>query len=49
VAADVPGIRTFQMVADPRLRPLAPCAPDRHTRIDDWAAMKTAIEEAIRA
>ena len=49
VAAEVPGVRTFQMVADQRLRPLAPCAPERHPRIDDWAELHAAIEEAIRA
>jgi hypothetical protein len=49
VAQDVPGVRTFQMVADERLRPLAPCSPERHPRFDDWADLKTAIWEAIRA
>ena len=49
VAADTPHARTFQMVADKRLRPLAPCSPDRHRRIDDWADLGPAIEAAIRS
>ena len=36
VAAEAPQVLRFQMVADPVLRPMAPAAPDRHTRIDDW-------------
>ena len=37
----------LQMVADRRLQPLAPSAPDRHTRIDDWDELRAAIEAAI--
>ena len=37
----------FQMVADARLRPLAPSAPERHTRIDHWPDLKAAIDEAL--
>ncbi len=48
VAADAPSVTRFQMVADERLRPLAPCAPDRHPRHDDWRDLKAAIEAAIR-
>ncbi|KRA57771.1 hypothetical protein ASD79_15765 [Caulobacter sp. Root655] len=44
VAQTAPGVSRFQMVADARLRPLAPCAPERHTRIDLWPDLKTAIE-----
>ncbi|MBV9996597.1 MAG: hypothetical protein JO127_15435 [Caulobacteraceae bacterium] len=43
-----PATARFQMVADERLRPLAPCAPDRHARIDDWEALARAIAAAIR-
>lgn len=48
VAADVPAAATFQMVADERLRALAPAAPERHPRIDDWDALGRAIASAIR-
>ncbi|HZZ37044.1 MAG TPA: hypothetical protein VFE03_15090, partial [Caulobacteraceae bacterium] len=47
VAADAPAVHTFQMVADERLRPLAFTAPERHQRIDEWPALKEAIEAAI--
>jgi hypothetical protein len=47
VAESAPFISRFQMVADERLRPLAPCAPDRHPRHDEWPALKAAIEAAI--
>jgi hypothetical protein len=47
VAASAPQVRRFQMVADERLRPLAPTAPDRHTRIDLWADLQTAIEAEL--
>lgn len=47
VAASAPGIARFQMVTDERLRPLAPSAPDRHTRIDHWPHLKTAIEARL--
>lgn len=43
VASEAPGVHRFQMVADPRLRLLAPAAPDRHPRIDDWAALRLEI------
>ncbi|MBC7670306.1 MAG: hypothetical protein H7236_18065 [Gemmatimonadaceae bacterium] len=44
VATSAPAITRFQMVADERLRPLAPADPERHTRIDLWPELKTAIE-----
>jgi hypothetical protein len=47
VAAEAPAVARFQMVADERLRPLAFTAPDRHTRIDDWAELGPAIAAAI--
>ena len=49
VSGDVPGVHTFQMVADPRLRALAPAAPDRHKRIDDWSDLAPAIAAVIGA
>jgi hypothetical protein len=47
VAEHSPATATFQHVADERLRPLAPAAPERHPRIDDWAELADAIERAI--
>lgn len=44
VAERAPWMNRFQMVADERLRPLAPSDPERHTRIDLWPDLKTAIE-----
>ena len=49
VAEHAPATATFQHVADERLRPLAPAAPDRHPRIDDWAELGQAIERAIHS
>ncbi len=43
VAVEAPDVRRFQMVADERLRPLAPSAPERHLRIDDWTELGPAI------
>jgi hypothetical protein len=47
VAEHSPATATFQHVADERLRPLAPSAPERHPRIDDWAELGAAIEAAV--
>jgi hypothetical protein len=47
VAEKAPRIGRFQMVSDERLRPFAPSAPDRHVRIDEWPALKAAIEERL--
>ncbi len=47
VAEHSPTTATFQHVADARLQPLAPAAPDRHPRIDDWGQLGEAIETAI--
>lgn len=46
-AESAPHVLRFQTVADPRLRPLAPQAPERHPRHDDWADLKPAIEAAV--
>ena len=43
VAAEAPRVHRFQMVADPRLRDMAPTAPDRHPRIDDWTALRVEL------
>lgn len=48
-AASAPAVARFQTVADARLRALAPAAPERHRRIDDWAELGPAIAEAIGA
>lgn len=47
VALAAPAVSRFQMVADERLRPLAPSLPMRHPRHDEWPALKAAIEAAI--
>jgi hypothetical protein len=49
VAEAAPRVRRFQMVADERLRPLAFTAPERHARIDEWPALKEALEAALSA
>jgi hypothetical protein len=47
-AADAaPAVHRFQHVADERLRPFAPVAPDRHRRIDHWPSLAEAIEAAF--
>ena len=46
VARLAPQTATFQSVADPRLRPLAPRS-DLHRRFDDWRELAPAIEDAI--
>lgn len=46
VAEHAPRVATFQHVADERLRPLAPRS-ERHPRIDDWAELADAIEQAV--
>ena len=46
-AKAAPQVHRFQLVADPRLRPLAPSAPERHRRIDDWPSLRMAIAETL--
>lgn len=46
VAEHAPETVTFQHVADERLRLLAPRS-ERHRRIDDWAELGLAVEEAV--
>ncbi len=48
VAAEAPKVFRFQMVADERLRPLAPSAPHRHVRIDAWSALGPEIARVLR-
>ena len=48
VAAEAPAVHRFQMVADPRLRPMAPAAPDRHEREDEWSALGERLLEVLR-
>jgi hypothetical protein len=45
---EAPGVHRFQSVADERLRPFAPTAPDRHARIDDWPTLAEAVARALR-
>jgi hypothetical protein len=47
VAECCPTTARFQMVADLRLRALAPVALDRHPRIDEWEKLGPAIAAAI--
>jgi hypothetical protein len=46
-AEAAPAVHRFQLVADERLRALAPAAPERHARIDHWPTLATAIETAL--
>jgi hypothetical protein len=47
VEAEAPQVHRFQSVADERLRPFAPSAPDRHPRFDSWAELAPAIARAL--
>ena len=47
VAEHAPAVHRFQLVADERLQPIAPTAPERHRRIDDWPALELAVAEAL--
>ncbi len=47
VEASAPAVHRFQMVADPRLRPLAPAAPERHRRFDDWPDLQVAVAQVL--
>jgi hypothetical protein len=47
VAEAAPAVRRFQTVADERLRPMAPSAPERHPRIDHWPDLADALEAAL--
>lgn len=47
-AEAAPDVKRFQIIADTRLRPLAPTAPDRHGLHEDWATLGPALEAAVR-
>ena len=46
-AEAAPQVARFQLVADARLRGMAPSAPDRHRRIDHWPQLYDALAEAL--
>ena len=48
VEAEAPGVHRFQSVADERLRPFAPSAPDRHPRFDSWTELAPAIARVLK-
>jgi hypothetical protein len=48
VEAEAPAVYRFQSVADERLRPFAPSAPDRHPRLDTWPELAVAIADALK-
>jgi len=47
-AEAAPQVHRFQLVADVRLRGMAPTAPDRHRRIDLWPQLYDALAEALQ-
>ncbi len=47
VKAAAPGVFRLHMIADPRLHPLIPAAPDADARIDDWAAALPILQAAL--
>jgi hypothetical protein len=47
VASEAPAVARFQLVADERLRPLAPADPARHARIDHWPSLAAAIARSL--
>jgi hypothetical protein len=47
VAHAAPHVHRFQLVADERLRPIAPTAPERHRRIDHWPPLHDALAEVL--
>jgi hypothetical protein len=48
VEQEAPGVHRFQSVADERLRPFAPSAPDRHPRYDHWPDLAEAIARTLK-
>lgn len=46
-AETAPAVKRFQIIADDRLRPLAPTAPDRHDFHLDWTTLGPALKDAI--
>lgn len=47
VEKEAPRVHRFQSVADERLRPFAPSAPDRHPRYDAWPDLAAAIAQSL--
>jgi hypothetical protein len=47
VQKEAPSVYRFQSVADERLRPLAPTAPERHPRFDTWPELAEAITRTL--
>jgi hypothetical protein len=47
VEREAPQVTRFQMVADPALRPLAPGAPERHERVDEWRALGPRLAQVL--
>jgi hypothetical protein len=47
VAVEAPQVHRFQCVADERLRPFAPSAPERHRRFDNWTDLAPAIAQVL--
>ena len=48
VEKEAPAVRRFQSVADERLRPFAPSAPERHPRHDLWPDLGEAIAQTLK-
>ena len=48
VAKHAPDVWRLHMVAEPRLAPAVPRAPEAHERIDDWAAATSWILDRLR-
>lgn len=46
-ADSAPGVSRFQIIADHRLRPYAPTAPDRHGLHETWATLGPALGKAL--
>jgi len=44
-----PDVKRFQIIADQRLRPFAPTAPDRHGLHEDWTSLGGALGKVIGA
>lgn len=47
-ALSAPAVARFQIIADTRLRPLAPTIPDRHALHEDWTTLGPALAAVIR-
>lgn len=46
-AESAPGVNRFQIIADTRLRPFAPTAPDRHGLHETWTTLGPALATAL--